>query len=242
MLRILIFIYQWLIFCPVFIIITIITALTTSVGSFLFGNRFWGFYPARLWSKLTCYFAFCPVKVSGRENIVKGNSYVFVANHQGSFDIFLIYGFLNHNFRWIMKQELRKVPLVGAPCAAAGHIFVDRSNTKSIKTSLEKARKQLSGGLSVVVFPEGSRTKTGKMGRFKKGAFQLAMDLQLPIVPVTIEGPFDIMPSGSYTIHPTPLRLTIHPPVETSEITPDNLPQLMDKVSETISSGLKSRE
>ncbi|WP_410795628.1 lysophospholipid acyltransferase family protein [Parabacteroides sp. FAFU027] len=237
--RIVLFLYQWLVFLPVFIVVTVFTALTTIIGSFLFGNRFWGFYPARLWSIITCYLAFCPVKVEGRYNLMKSHSYIFVANHQGAFDIFLIYGFLNHNFRWIMKQELRSLPFVGAACASAGHIFVDRSNPKSIKESLENARKQLSGGLSVVVFPEGSRTQTGKIGRFKKGAFQLATDLNLPIVPISIDGPFRIMPRGAHTLRPMHLKLVIHEPISTDDLSVDDIPSLMEKCHSVISLGLK---
>ncbi|MDP4269060.1 MAG: lysophospholipid acyltransferase family protein [Bacteroidota bacterium] len=239
MIRIVLFLYQWLVFLPVFIVVTIFTALTTIIGSFLFGNRFWGFYPARLWSIITCFLAFCPVKVEGRYNLMKSHSYIFVANHQGVFDIFLIYGFLNHNFRWIMKRELRSLPFVGAACASAGHIFVDRSNPKSIKESLENARKQLSGGLSVVVFPEGSRTQTGKIGRFKKGAFQLATDLNLPIVPISIDGPFRIMPRGAHTLSPTHLKLVIHEPISTDDLSVDDIPSLMEKCHSVISLGLK---
>ncbi len=237
MLRIIMFFYQWVILCPIFLVTTIITAIATIVGSLLFNNRYWGFYPARLWSIITCYTAFCPVKVYGRENIDKNQSYIFVANHQGAFDIFLIYGFLNHNFRWIMKQELKKIPFVGAACATAGHIFVDRSSTSSIKASLGKARRELNGGLSVVVFPEGSRSKTGKMGQLKKGAFQLATDLNLPIVPVTIEGSYQIMPRGTYTLHPTPLKLVIHKPIPTSGLTTDDIPALIERSRTAISSG-----
>lgn len=241
MIRVVVFIYQWAIFLPVFIVLTILTALITMVGSFLFGDHFWGFYPARVWSVATCFMAFCPVKVEGRGNLMRSHSYVFVANHQGAFDIFLIYGFLNHNFRWMMKQELKKVPFVGAACAAAGHIFVDRSNAMSIKNSLAKARQKLTGGLSLVVFPEGSRTQTGKVGRFKKGAFQLAAEFGLPIVPVTIDGPFRIMPCGSFILHPTGLRLTIHEPIPTLGLTADDIPGLMEKCHGIISSGLEKQ-
>lgn len=239
MLRILIFIYQWLIFMPFFLISTILASGTTTIGSFLFNSRFWGYYPARVWSKFVCYSALCPVDVVGRENLKKGQSYIFVANHQGAFDIFLIYGFLNHNFRWIMKQEMRKVPFVGRACAVAGHIFIDRTNITSIKASLENAQKQLVGGLSVVVFPEGSRTKTGKLGKFKKGAFQLAVDLKLPVVPMTIEGPFDILPIGTIILHPRRLRLTIHPPIESSKEGVEAIIDLSSRSRDAIASCLR---
>ena len=133
-------------------------------------------------------------KVSGRENISADTSYVFVANHQGAFDIFAIYGYLNHDFRWMMKKGLRGFPVIGAACAAAGHIFVDNSSPGAIRHTMEKAERVLSHGTSLVIFPEGARTFTGKMRPFKKGAFQLAMEFALPVVPVTIDGSFEVMP------------------------------------------------
>jgi 1-acyl-sn-glycerol-3-phosphate acyltransferase len=239
MLRILIFLYQWIIFVPLLCVTMFITATFTGVGSYLFSSKFWGYHPARIWSFMTCYAAFCPVEVVGSENIKKDESYVFVANHQGSFDIFLIYGFLNHNFRWIMKQELRKVPFAGKACEVAGHIFIDRTSVTSIKTSMDFARQQLVGGLSLVVFPEGSRTATGKLGKFKKGAFQLAVDLDLPVVPLTLEGPFDVMPIGTNTLRPHKMRLTIHPPISSDKVGVEAIIDLTNRSRVAIESGLK---
>ena len=110
----------------------------------------------------------------------KKQSYVFVANHQGAFDIFLIYGFLGRNFKWMMKKGLRKIPLVGVACEYAHHIFVDKSGPSKIRASYDKAREELKEGMSLVVFPEGARTFTGHMGVFRRGAFMLADELQLP--------------------------------------------------------------
>lgn len=94
------------------------------------GAHFWGYYPGKIWSQLICYLLLIPVKINGREKLHKRTSYVFVPNHQGSFDIFLIYGFLGRNFKWMMKKSLRKIPFVGKACESAGHIFVDRSSPK----------------------------------------------------------------------------------------------------------------
>lgn len=91
--------YQLFIFFPLFLVATILTAIVTVVGSFLGNGHFWGYYPGRIWSWITIRLLFLPVKVEGREYLVKGQSYVLVANHQGAFDIFLIYGFLNRNFK-----------------------------------------------------------------------------------------------------------------------------------------------
>ena len=106
-------IYQICVWLPIFLVTTILTALVTMIGCRFGNGHFWGYYPGKIWSQITCYTLLLPIKVVGRENIDKKQSYVFVANHQGSFDIFLIYGFLGRNFKWMMKKSLRKLPFVG---------------------------------------------------------------------------------------------------------------------------------
>ena len=119
--RLLTFLYQWIFLAPVFIILTLITAIIVIVFSPVFGNKYWGYYPPKWWSRLTCWLSLCSVKSSGHENLDKDTSYVFIANHQGAFDIFLIYGFLNHNIKWMQKIGLRKLPFVGKASEIAGH-------------------------------------------------------------------------------------------------------------------------
>ena len=104
------------------VVLTILTALVTIIGSLIGGAHIWGYYPGKIWSQLICVFLLIPVKVRGREKIHKHTSYVFVPNHQGAFDIFLIYGFLGRNFKWMMKKSLRKLPFVGKACESAGHL------------------------------------------------------------------------------------------------------------------------
>lgn len=205
--------YQLFIMAPILLVATIITALVTAIGSILFGGRWWGYYPAHLWSRLFCIMTMVRVTVKGRENISKDTSYVFVANHQGAYDIFAIYGYLNHNFKWMMKKSLEKIPLVGYSCVKAGHIMVDRSSPAAIKHTMETAEKRLKGGMSLVVFPEGSRSHTGKMRPFKRGAFKLASEFGLPLVPVTIDGSFDVMSRSRKVPHWGHITLTIHKPV-----------------------------
>ena len=207
--------YTWLFFAPVFVVLTILTAVVTIGGCLLGGKRVFSYYPGMIWSRLACYLALCPVTVRGRENIRRGQSYVFVANHQGAFDIFLIYGFLGVPIKWVMKAGIGKIPFVGAACRAAGFIFVDNSSPKAAARSVLEAERSLRGGASVVVFPEGSRTYTGKMIRFKKGAYQMALDQRLPIIPITLNGPFDVLPIGSLNLRRHRMEMVIHPEVST---------------------------
>ena len=209
-------IYQLCVVLPVFLLSSILTALTTVVGCLVGNGHFWGYYPGKYWSRLLVRLLFLPVKVEGRENLREGQSYVFVSNHQGAFDIFLVYGFLNRNFKWMMKRSLRKVPFVGMACEYAHHIFVDRRGVSKIKATYDEAREVLRDGMSLVVFPEGARTFTGHMGKFRRGAFMLADELQLPVCPLTINGSFDVMPRTRdwHWVRWHPLTLTIHKPIE----------------------------
>lgn len=170
-----------------------------------------------VWSRCVCALAFVRVKVKGRELLDKDQSYVFVANHQGAFDIWAIYGFLGHKFKWLMKKSLEKVPMVGFTCKTVGHVFVDDSSVAGIKQTISDAEKMLGQGMSVVIFPEGSRSHDGHMIPFKRGAFMLAGEFGMPVVPITIDGAFKVMPRHTYNITPGTITLTIHKPIMPGE-------------------------
>ena len=182
-----------------------------------------------------------PVKVTGRENLRDGESYVLLANHQGCYDIFLMFGYINVPICWMMKASLRKVPFIGSACENSGQIFVDNSGPHKIKASYEKARDVLKDGVNLAVFPEGRRTFTGKMSPFKRGAFLLAHDLQLPVVPVTINGPFHVMPRTRdfHFANWAPLSLTIHKPIYPDNESYPDVNALMTKVREEIQCDLE---
>lgn len=230
-------IYQWLIAYPILLVLTLLTALVTIVGCTLSRSHFWGYYPAHIWSRCVCTLLFVRVKVSGRENIRKDKSYVFIANHQGAFDIWVIYGYLNHNFKWLMKKSLEKIPFVGYACKRAGHIFVDDRSITSIRETIKESEDTLKGGMSLVIFPEGSRTWDGKMTSFKRGAFMLAGEFNLPVVPITIDGAFRRMPRYSYNCTPGRINVTIHKPIEGGE-RGFNTKKLMAQCREEIESSL----
>lgn len=232
--------YTWLVFVPICLVLTLLTALTTIIGCLLGGERVFSYYPGMIWSRLTCYLALCPVHVRGREHIERGKSYVFVANHQGAFDIFMIYGFLGVPIKWVMKAGLEKIPFVGAACRAAGFIFVDNSSSKAAARSVREAERALKSGASIAIFPEGSRTKTGRLGRFKKGAYQMAADQHLPIIPITLNGPFDVLPIGSLNLHRRPMEMVIHEaiPAESMDPSHEGLQQMANRTREIIESSL----
>lgn len=235
--RVFYLIYEYLIAGPIFVIATLLTSLTTAFGCILGKDNFWSYWPAHIWSRLTCIIFGMKIEVEGRENIDKNQSYVFVSNHQGAYDIWLIYGYLNHNFRWLMKKSLEKIFAVGWACKKGGHVFVDDSSVAGIKETIAEAEKTLKGGLSVVIFPEGSRSWDGKMIPFKRGAFMLAGEFKLPVVPLTIDGSFKAMPRNTYNMTPTRIKLTIHPPIYPGE-RGFNTKVLMAQCREAIQSAL----
>ncbi len=233
-------IYQIFIMLPILLVLTILAALITITGCALGSGRWFGYYPAHYWAKCWCWLAFVRVSVRGRENIKIGRSYVFVANHQSAYDIFSIYGFLNHQFRWMMKKSLERIPLVGYACRVAGHIYVDKHSPAAVRQTMETAEKRLSGGMSVVVFPEGSRTKDGHIHGFRRGAYMLAMEFGLPVVPVTVDGAYDVLPPNALLMRPGRITLTIHKPLEAGEQGHD-LQQLMEQSRQAIISALPQK-
>lgn len=233
-------IYQLCIALPLGLLSTVITAVVTAVGSMVGNGNFWGYYPGRLWSKSIINLLLLPVGVEGREHLADNQSYVFVANHQGAFDIFLIYGYLGRNFKWMLKQSLRKIPFVGFACEKARFVFVDKSSPSAIRRTYEQARQTLQGGTSLMVFPEGSRTFTGRMTTFKRGAFMLADELQLPVVPITINGSFDVLPRtrGVNFVERHRLTLSIHEPIMPSGQGADNIQNAMKRSRQVIQTSL----
>lgn len=215
--RILYCIYFCLIGGPIFLVLTLLTALTTIIGCLLGGRRIFSYYPGMIWSRATLFLSLCPIRVRGRENIPGKGPFVVMANHQGAFDIFMMYGYLGIPFRWVLKDGIRKLPFVGLACKAAGFIFVDNSRPSSIAHTMEQAKNVLAEGTSIFIFPEGSRTKNGRLARFKKGGFLMADELGVPIIPVSIDGSFKVLPISQILPHVHPLTLTIHPPLSVSD-------------------------
>lgn len=230
--------YLWLLAYPLLCLLTILVALSTIILSPLFPNSRFSYYPARFWARAFCKLCFVRVKVSGIEKLNSAQSYVFALNHQSMFDVFVVYGWLPFIFKWMIKAELRKIPLVGKACESAGHIFINRSNPIAANQSMKRAEAQLKNGVSLVIFPEGTRTYTGEMEPFKRGAFRIATDLMLPIVPVTIRGSFDRLPRNSVNVIPGVIEMLIHQPIDVMPFLPDNSPGLIQRTWNEINSGL----
>lgn len=206
-------VYQYLIALPIFSFLTIFTAVFT-MCTVHWRNAEFVHRVQQFWSKSAFWLMFIPASVDGAENIQPGQSYVFVSNHQSMFDVWLIYGWLPVIFKWLMKAELRKVPFIGTGCKAAGHIFVERAKAKASIESLREVERQLTNGICTVIFPEGTRTEDGQVGRFKRGAFQIALDLGLPVIPLSLSGCYEVMPKGKYYVTRHPVHMHIGKPID----------------------------
>jgi 1-acyl-sn-glycerol-3-phosphate acyltransferase len=237
--RILYFPYKWIVFFPLLAINTIFFGIVAVLVSSLINQRVGSFWGGVVWSRFNAILTPVFVKVKGKENIQDGVSYIVVPNHQSMYDIFVIYGWLGLDIKWIMKKELRKIPGVGFGSEKVGHIFLDRSNQRAALQSLNEAKKKLVNGSSVVIFPEGTRSETGKMLPFKRGAFKLAIDLGLPILPITINGTNNIMPAKSpLNLLPGRASLIIHKPIEIKSFNENNINDLIEIVRKQIESAV----
>ena len=230
-------IYSYLVALPLFIVATIIVALAVVFASFLGDTKYVSWYIPRIWSRFTIRTGLHSVVLEGMEHIDPNQSYVFLANHQGYFDIFLLYGYLPNRFKWMMKEYLRKIPFVGLACARSGQIYVGDSRA-SIMHAVRQAEETLKKGTSMSIFPEGTRTHTGKMNPFKRGAFMLAGEIGLPIVPITINGSFEIFSRNDFSVSQGTLHMKIHKPVPPEVYRKIGTKEFMKQVYETINSGL----
>jgi 1-acyl-sn-glycerol-3-phosphate acyltransferase len=167
------------------------------------------------WSRAVLDNARIDLEVVGRENLEPGQTYLVMSNHQSLYDIPVLFQTIGPNVRMIAKRELFHVPIFGGALAAAGFIAIDRRDRMAAIRNLQSARDLLAGGTHVWIAPEGTRSRTGELLPFKKGAFYLALEAQLPILPVTVSGTRDALPAkGLRSSAGAKVRVTIHPHVD----------------------------
>lgn len=196
-------------------------------------------YFATAWARFNSAVSMMSINVKGLENLDKSRSYVIVANHQSLCDIYVLYGFLGVDFKWVMKKELRAVPVLGLACELMGHILIDRTDTDAALETINSARSRIVNGMSVVFFPEGTRSRNGELRSFKKGAFRFARDMGLPVLPVVIHGTKDILPSDTIDLMPGEATLEILPAIEPVDLGEQDTAKIAQRVREQIATALQ---
>ncbi len=229
--------YKWIIFIPIFVVASIVFSIGAAVLSILVNPRV-GSMSGAMWAKTVALFTPMKVRVHGRDKIRKNQSYVIVSNHQSAYDIFALYGFLGIDFRWVMKKELRKAFFIGWASEKVGHIFLDRTSPKAAMKSIQQAKSKLVNGTSVVIFPEGTRSGSNKVRNFKSGAFKIAEDIHLPILPVTLKNTHKIYGGGMFNVRPGIVDIYIGNEIDTMAYH-DNLKELIVLTKEAVVEPIK---
>ncbi|MEN8159918.1 MAG: HAD-IB family hydrolase [Myxococcota bacterium] len=175
------------------------------------------------WSEIATALAGIELEVEGEEHLWSHRPAVFIFNHQSQVDALLVAKLLRQDFTGIAKQEVRRNPVFGPAFSFAGVVFIDRANSAKAIKALEPAVDALREGRSIAIAPEGTRSRTQQLGRFKKGAFHIAMQAGVPIVPIVFENTLDVLPRGALVLRPANVRAVVLPPIDTSDWTREGL-------------------
>lgn len=185
---------------------------------------------ARLWSRMLLWTAAVPLRVKTHGQLDPHQPYVFMANHLSTVDIWALFVAIPVKIRFIAKKQLGRIPLFGWAMAAGRFIFIDRQNPLAARRSIDQAAARIRAGSSVAIFPEGTRSRDGQLGPFKKGGLHLAITAGVPIVPVGIRGAHEVMPRGSLILRRGPVMIEIGAPIETKNLSPEDRNALLDRV------------
>ncbi len=209
----------WIIGLPITLFLFLVVLLSLVIdrrGGYIHGI-------GRLWLRIILGLSGVRVAVRGVELVPKDRPVIFLSNHQGAFDIPALQSNIPGRFKWVAKKSLFKIPVVGWSMGLAGYISIERESAGSAYKSIEAAAGEIKNGASVLIFPEGTRSKTGELLPFKRGAFILAAKSGAPVVPIAIRGTKDIMKKGSLLIRPSDVVITIGEPIQPATLSESGL-------------------
>jgi 1-acyl-sn-glycerol-3-phosphate acyltransferase len=189
---------------------------------------------AKVWSRLIARTVGARVRVRGAERLREGESYVFLSTHQSYMDIPVMLGYLPAQLRIAAKREVFMIPFLGWHMRRAGHIAINRASTEEAVETLRRAAREVRPGVSVFLYPEGTRSRDGGLQPFKKGGFKFAVQTGLPVVPVSIVGTRALLPRDSIIFRPGPVELHVGAPIPTAGLTDADLPALMQEVRDAM--------
>ena len=221
---------------PAVSVYTIVLGTASLVSTLFDRHGDFGHRCARAWAWLILRTTGVRVRVSGLEHVDRSQSYVIAANHQSIYDIPIIFTTLPLQLRIVAKESLGRIPFLGWHLQRTGHLLVDRRNPGA--GILKRMGQLVRGARSVIVFPEGTRSEDGTVGRFKGGIFLLAIDSSLPVLPVSISGSRFVMTKGQLMVRPGEVAVTVHPPVSTNGVTRERAREFAEDVRRTIRRGV----
>jgi 1-acyl-sn-glycerol-3-phosphate acyltransferase len=226
----------WAVFGLLYFVVSTLVGTVLAVASFPIdrsGNAV--MVLARVWSRLLLAVSRVRVTVRLHGTLSGGQAYVFAANHTSSVDIWALFVVLPVNFRFIAKKQLGRIPLFGWAMAAGRFIFIDRQNPAAARRSIARAAERIRSGTSVAIFPEGTRSRDGSLGPFKKGGGHLAAEAEVPIVPIAIRGGREVMPRGTFLLRPGHVHVDVGAPIPTDRsTTPAERQLLMVRVRDEV--------
>lgn len=203
------------------------------------GARFTYNYLARGWAWINLTLTGVRVKVIGREKLYLKKHFIIMTNHQSNLDVLALATRLPLQLRWVAKRELLKVPIFGTAIKRMGMIFIDRKDPEKAHESMKKAGEKIRSGLTVIIFPEGTRSRDGKLLEFKKGGFVMALQTKTPILPITINGSRFCLPKGGlFSLRPGKIQMVIHDIVDVTGLTIEDRDTLLIRVRAVIEGGL----
>lgn len=215
----------------------LLTGPLTIVITWIFGTDHFLYNVGRGGARLALLLSGGSMKVIGQEKLRAHQNYIFMPNHESNVDPVAVFLSIPRDVKAIAKKEFFRVPLLNLACRLEKFISVDRQNHESAVQSVEQAVRQLQGGDSFLIYPEGTRTRTGRMGEFRKGGFIAAIRSQVPIVPMTVEGCYDMMRKGEFKIRPGNITVTFHDPIDVSHLTVEDRDVLIQQVRRAIVAG-----
>ena len=175
------------------------------------------------WGEFGTALAGIDVRARGEQHVWERRPAVFLFNHQSAIDVLIIAKLLRRDFNAIAKQELALNPLVGPVFRVADTVFVDRRNHEKAIEALRPVVNSLRSGMSLAIAPEGTRSLSDRLGRFKKGPFHIAMQAGVPVVPIVIHNAIDVLPKGGFFVRPTAVHVDVLPPIDTTDWRPESV-------------------
>lgn len=222
----------WISLWAVFMSLVLFIPITAAAFLSTTGNL--PFNLSKIWAYTMLRVTGVKVVIRNRERIVKGKPYVIISNHQSEYDILAVVTGLRTQFRWIIKKELRKVPLFGYALHASRNIFIDRSDHENAVRSIREGADRLPTGCSLIFFAEGTRSNDGSIREFKKGGFNLAIEKNINILPVTVNGSRKVLPKKSLVFKPGTIEVVVGEPISPLGYTRDTVQDLVARTRDVI--------